>query len=257
METIEDRDEEVRISCEESKRGDKERVTIERTSRVRKTIEEPKGRMRRGDMMRIARSVVGGRRSESQESPFMLPDSQPLAEDEEEEEKEEGHATPKRKHQTAAHHHVSIQEQSTRGHSKSTAKAKAKAAPKPSKRKPAPTTKRRPGPGAHKDRPRRRRHVARMGAAAEVTESFGRYIHRVLQQVHPDLTVSKKSLEVVDSMVVDMYVRIVSECRRLLALTGKKTLTSREVQSAVRLVLPGELASHAVSEGTKAVVMVG
>lgn len=31
------------------------------------------------------------------------------------------------------------------------------------------------------------------------------------------------------------------------------TLTSREVQTAVRLILPGELAKHAVSEGTKAV----
>jgi len=30
-------------------------------------------------------------------------------------------------------------------------------------------------------------------------------------------------------------------------------MTSREVQSAVRLILPGELAKHAVSEGTKAV----
>jgi len=34
---------------------------------------------------------------------------------------------------------------------------------------------------------------------------------------------------------------------------GKKTVTSREVQTAVRLVLAGELAKHAVSEGTKAV----
>ncbi|KAF6773858.1 hypothetical protein AHF37_06815 [Paragonimus kellicotti] len=31
------------------------------------------------------------------------------------------------------------------------------------------------------------------------------------------------------------------------------TITSREVQTAVRLLLPGELAKHAVSEGTKAV----
>uniref|UniRef100_A0A8C0W9K2 Histone H2B n=1 Tax=Castor canadensis TaxID=51338 RepID=A0A8C0W9K2_CASCN len=30
-------------------------------------------------------------------------------------------------------------------------------------------------------------------------------------------------------------------------------LTSREIQTAVRLLLPGELAKHAVSEGTKAV----
>uniref|UniRef100_A0A8D1T3E0 Histone H2B n=2 Tax=Sus scrofa TaxID=9823 RepID=A0A8D1T3E0_PIG len=36
---------------------------------------------------------------------------------------------------------------------------------------------------------------------------------------------------------------------------GKKrsTITSREIQTAVRLLLPGELAKHAVSEGTKAV----
>jgi histone H2B len=34
---------------------------------------------------------------------------------------------------------------------------------------------------------------------------------------------------------------------------GKATLSSREVQSAVKLVLPGELGRHAMSEGTKAI----
>ena len=33
----------------------------------------------------------------------------------------------------------------------------------------------------------------------------------------------------------------------------RSTITSREIQTAVRLLLPGELAKHAVSEGTKAV----
>ena len=33
----------------------------------------------------------------------------------------------------------------------------------------------------------------------------------------------------------------------------KKTLSSREIQTSVRLMLPGELSKHAVSEGTKAV----
>jgi histone H2B len=36
-------------------------------------------------------------------------------------------------------------------------------------------------------------------------------------------------------------------------INKKATLSSREIQTAVRLVLPGELAKHAVSEGTKAV----
>jgi hypothetical protein len=41
--------------------------------------------------------------------------------------------------------------------------------------------------------------------------------------------------------------------RSLLSYNKKSTLTSREIQTAVRLLLPGELAKHAVSEGTKAV----
>ena len=40
----------------------------------------------------------------------------------------------------------------------------------------------------------------------------------------------------------------------LISITvARSTITSREIQTAVRLLLPGELAKHAVSEGTKAV----
>jgi len=39
----------------------------------------------------------------------------------------------------------------------------------------------------------------------------------------------------------------------LCEINHKNTITSREIQTAVRLILPGELAKHAVSEGTKAV----
>ena len=43
-------------------------------------------------------------------------------------------------------------------------------------------------------------------------------------------------------------------CPTKLAHYNKRsTITSREIQTAVRLLLPGELAKHAVSEGTKAV----
>ena len=35
-----------------------------------------------------------------------------------------------------------------------------------------------------------------------------------------------------------------------------QTLTAREIQTSVRLNFPGELAKHAVSEGTKAVTKI-
>lgn len=78
-------------------------------------------------------------------------------------------------------------------------------------------------------------------------------IHRVLKQIHPDLTISKMSMSILNSMAIDMFDQIGKECRDLANYDRKKTLNARDMQTAVRLVLPGELSKHAVSEGTKAV----
>uniref|UniRef100_A0A914PWU5 Histone H2B n=1 Tax=Panagrolaimus davidi TaxID=227884 RepID=A0A914PWU5_9BILA len=48
------------------------------------------------------------------------------------------------------------------------------------------------------------------------------------------------------------FERIASEASRLRHYNKRSTISSREIQTAVRLILPGELAKHAVSEGTKA-----
>ena len=47
--------------------------------------------------------------------------------------------------------------------------------------------------------------------------------------------------------------RIAIEAGKLATFNQKETMSSREIQTAVRLLLPGELAKFAVSEGTKAV----
>jgi len=43
------------------------------------------------------------------------------------------------------------------------------------------------------------------------------------------------------------------ESENLCRMNKRGSITSREIQTSVRLILPGELAKHAVSEGTKAV----
>jgi histone H3/H4 len=53
--------------------------------------------------------------------------------------------------------------------------------------------------------------------------------------------------------VNDVFEKIAGEASRLAHYNHKSTISSREIQTAVRLILPGELAKHAVSEGTKAV----
>jgi histone H2B len=71
--------------------------------------------------------------------------------------------------------------------------------------------------------------------------------------VHPDTGISKKGMSIMNSFINDIFERIAGEAGKLSTYNKKATLSSREIQTAVRLMLPGELAKHAVSEGTKAV----
>merc|ERR1711962_474630 len=84
-------------------------------------------------------------------------------------------------------------------------------------------------------------------------ESYAIYIYKVLKQVHPDTGVSSKAMSIMNSFVNDLFESIAAEASRLAHYNKRSTITSREIQTAVRLLLPGELAKHAVSEGTKAV----
>lgn len=94
-------------------------------------------------------------------------------------------------------------------------------------------------PGRRKRRPRK--------------ESYAIYVYKVLKQVHPDTGISSKAMSIMNSFVKDIFERIASEASRLAHYNKRSTISSREIQTAVRLLLPGELAKHAVSEGTKAV----
>ena len=84
-------------------------------------------------------------------------------------------------------------------------------------------------------------------------ESYSIYIYKVLKQVHPDTGISSKAMSIMNSFVNDLFERIAAESSRLAHYNKRSTITSREIQTSVRLLLPGELAKHAVSEGTKAV----
>ena len=91
------------------------------------------------------------------------------------------------------------------------------------------------------------------GRSKKRVESYSTYIYKVLKQVHPDTGISKRGMSIMNSFINDIFERIASEAGRLARYNKKSTLSSREVQTAIRLILPGELAKHAVSEGTKAV----
>ncbi|KXZ41392.1 hypothetical protein GPECTOR_497g454 [Gonium pectorale] len=131
------------------------------------------------------------------------------------------------------------------------AKPKAeKAAKKPKAEKKAPAKKAAKEPaaeGAEGDK------KAKKAKKAAKSETYKLYIYKVLKQVHPDTGISSKAMSIMNSFINDIFEKVATEASKLSRYNKKPTVTSREIQTAVRLVLPGELAKHAVSEGTKAV----
>ncbi|KAM3271621.1 hypothetical protein ACQJBY_042052 [Aegilops geniculata] len=91
------------------------------------------------------------------------------------------------------------------------------------------------------------------GKAKKGVETYKIYIFKVLKQVHPDVGISSKAMSIMNSFINDIFEKLAGESAKLARYNKKPTITSREIQTSVRLVLPGELAKHAVSEGTKAV----
>lgn len=67
------------------------------------------------------------------------------------------------------------------------------------------------------------------------------------------MSISSKGMAVMNSMVNDIMERLLGECGKLARYNKKATLATRDVQAATRLLLGGELAKHAVLEGSKAV----
>ncbi|CAI9743605.1 histone H2B, gonadal-like [Octopus vulgaris] len=69
-------------------------------------------------------------------------------------------------------------------------------------------------------------------------ESYSIYIYKVMKQVHPDTGISSKAMSIMNSFVNDLFERIASESSRLAHYNKRSTISSREVQTAVRLLLP-------------------
>lgn len=84
-------------------------------------------------------------------------------------------------------------------------------------------------------------------------ESFCLYIYKILKQLHPDTGISVKAIFVMNSFIYDVFERLAGEASRLVVLNQRSTMTSNEIQTAVRLILPGDLGKHAMAEGVKAI----
>lgn len=61
----------------------------------------------------------------------------------------------------------------------------------------------------------------------------------------PELNVSKKGIEMLNSIIMTLFKDMMDESRRVLVYSKKQTLGSREVETSVKLLFPGELSKLA------------
>jgi histone H2B len=92
---------------------------------------------------------------------------------------------------------------------------------------------------------------------------YSNYIHKVLKQVNGprdgdedgnDITISRAGMIVMNDMMGDLFERLAVEAKQLRKVRRSKTITGKEMESAVRVILPGELAKWGTIAGTKAVM---
>lgn len=88
------------------------------------------------------------------------------------------------------------------------------------------------------------------------SDSFALYIYKVLKETSENRDakgINKKAMNIMNSMVFDVFDQISNISAQLIRYTKKRTLTNKEVETCVKLLFPVELASHAIQEGRKAV----
>jgi|SaaInlStandDraft_7_1057024.scaffolds.fasta_scaffold434042_1 histone H2B len=95
------------------------------------------------------------------------------------------------------------------------------------------------------------------GKKTKAKRTWNRYVLRVLKQVNvKGVTISARAMAVVNSFVNDIFDKVAVEAASVARNNKVKTVSSRAVQAAVRLALPGDLAKHAMAEGTKSLAAV-
>jgi len=77
-------------------------------------------------------------------------------------------------------------------------------------------------------------------------DNFSVYIYKVLKEIHPEIGISKKAMNIMNGFLLDSFDQICTEGAKLARYRKARTVGHNEIKAAVQLLLPGDLASHAV-----------
>lgn len=95
-------------------------------------------------------------------------------------------------------------------------------------------------------KPRRRKGI----------RSYDAYIHRTMKKENPGFGLTHNGVSVVNKFITQVESNLSRLAGKLARQNGTRTLGAREIETAVLLLFPEELAVHAAAEGAKAVVKI-
>ena len=81
------------------------------------------------------------------------------------------------------------------------------------------------------------------------SKSFQTYIFRILKEVKPDLGIKKTTMALINNILVELFEKIMQEARNLMVFSKRQTLSSKEIETAIKLNFPGELCKLAIQTG--------
>lgn len=87
----------------------------------------------------------------------------------------------------------------------------------------------------------------------QLRDEFSVSIYKLLKQIHPDCEVSSNAMLILNTMINNIFEGLVKEASQVAAQNGGVSITSRDIQTAVRRLLPNELGRNAIMRGANAV----
>ena len=86
--------------------------------------------------------------------------------------------------------------------------------------------------------------------------TYNLYLRKILDQLFPGaekIGMSSAAMEAINGVVVDLQERLSAQAMKLAKYQKKATLAPRHVHTAATLVMPPDLATHAMKDGARAV----
>lgn len=84
-------------------------------------------------------------------------------------------------------------------------------------------------------------------------ESYQNFIFKVLKKNYPEQEISASSLKIMNTFIIKIFDGVAREASNLAHSNNNNTVTTNEIQEAVTLLLPSELAKKAMERGQKAI----